>query len=318
MQRLLKRLFPRTAPQPAPVADPPIRAHEFPRRHPELFRRPAATGSAEGTGLVSQLCRYRTLDSRPFRDWVGRMRDSWEAHRKKWELAYICQALQERGLLTAGSRGLGFAVGTEKLPSFLASFGCRITATDLPAEDERNRPWAATGQWVGDLEALNAHGLCPAEEFRRRVEYRPVDMNHVPADLRGYDFTWSTCSFEHCGSLELGLTFLERQMECLKPGGIAVHTTEFNLSSNDDTVADGPCVIYRLRDIEDVCHRLVAQGHQVEPLDLDPGSDDLDRFIDPPPYYQSAQEPYGRIKHLRLNLCGYASTSIGIIVRKAA
>jgi hypothetical protein len=77
-------------------------------------------------------------------------------------------------------------------------------------------------------------------------------------------------------------------------------------------------VIFRLRDIEEVCRRLTAQGHHVEPLDLDPGSDELDRFVDPPPYYESAKEPYGRIKHLRLNLAGYASTSIGLIIRKAA
>jgi hypothetical protein len=77
-------------------------------------------------------------------------------------------------------------------------------------------------------------------------------------------------------------------------------------------------VIFRLRDIEDVCQRLIAAGHTVEPLDVDPGDDELDRYVDPPPYYQSAREPHGRIKHLRLNLAGYASTSIGIIVRKAA
>jgi hypothetical protein len=107
-------------------------------------------------------------------------------------------------------------------------------------------------------------------------------------------------------------------MECLKPGGVAVHTTEFNLSSNDETGSKGSCVIYRLRDIEDICYRLTAQGHQVAPIDLDPGSEELDLFVDPPPYYQSAKEPYGRIKHLRLSLFGYVSTSIGLIIRKAA
>ena len=319
MKSLLRRLVGRSSSSPRPAAaSPPIRAHLFPRRHPELFHQPAAAGRTEGTGMLSQLCRYGTLDSRPFRDWITRLHDTWDAHRKKWELAYICQTLQERGLLAAGTRGLGFAVGAEKLPSLLAAHGCRITATDLPAEDERNRAWAATGQWVGNLEALNAHGLCSDREFRERVGYRPVDMNHIPDDLRGYDFTWSTCSFEHCGSIDLGLRFLERQMECLRPGGVAVHTTEFNLSSNDDTIATGPCVIFRLRDIEDVCRRLTGQGHHVEPLDLDPGSDELDRFVDPPPYYESAKEPYGRIKHLRLSLAGYASTSIGLIIRKAA
>ncbi len=315
MKKMLRRL---AALVPSRPRTPPIRAHLFPRRYPDLFYGAEAADRPEGTGLVSQICRHATLDSQPFRQWIAALRDTWDAHRKKWELAYICQALQERGLLAAGTRGLGFAVGTEKLPSLLAAHGCRITATDLPAEDERNRAWAATGQWAGNLEALNAHGLCPEDAFRERVGYRPVDMNHIPDDLRGYDFTWSTCSFEHCGSLELGLRFLERQMECLRPGGVAVHTTEFNLSSNDATLAEGSCVIFRLRDIEDVCRRLVARGHQVEPLDLDPGRDEIDGFVDPPPYYASAQEPYGRIKHLRLNLAGYASTSIGLIIRKAA
>lgn len=294
-----------------------IRIREFPHHHPDLFL-PAGGRRVEGVGLVSQVCRFATLDSPTFRGWLGRLQIPWQIHRKPWELAYICQALAERGLLVPGTRGLGFAVGAEKLPAFLASIGCRVTATDLSSDDERNHDWAKTGQWVGTRDALNADGLCPEAEFRERVEFRPVDMNQVPDDLRGYDFTWSTCSFEHCGNLELGLRFLERQMDCLKPGGVAVHTTEFNLSSNDDTLAEGSCVIYRLRDIEEVCQRLRSRGHHVEPIDIDPGSTELDTFVDPPPYYTSAQEPGGRVKHLRLCLAGHASTSIGLIVRKAA
>ena len=267
---------------------------------------------------MSQLCRHATLDSAAFRSWAEQLREPWRAHRKLWELAFICQALDERGMLQPGRKGLGFAVGAEKLPAFFAARGCRITATDLPSDDERNKPWAATGQWVGTLEALNESGLCSESAFRDNVAYRPVDMNHIPADLGGYDFSWSTCSFEHCGNLDLGLRFLERQMDCLQPGGVAVHTTEFNLSSNDATLADGPCVIYRLKDIESVCQRLVAKGHHVEPIDLDPGQNPIDQVVDTPPYCQWATDPPARIKHLRLNLAGYASTSIALIVQKAA
>ena len=294
---------------------PPIRVHRFPRERADLFltdRRP------EGKDLVSQVCRHATLSSQTFRRWLERLQQPWQAHRKNWELAYICQTLDERGMLRPGMRGLGFAVGAEKLPSVFAAAGCRITATDLASHDDRSRHWAASGQWVGELEGLNAAGLCPPHEFRALVGYRPVDMNAIPADLRDYDFTWSTCSFEHCGSLDLGLQFLERQLECLRPGGIAVHTTEFNLSSNHDTLRSGPCVIYRLRDIESICHRLVRQGHHVEPIDPDPGETELDRFVDPPPYGQSASRPQGMVKHLRLNLAGFATTSIGLIIRKAA
>ncbi|MFM7205567.1 MAG: SAM-dependent methyltransferase [Planctomycetaceae bacterium] len=295
---------------------PEIRVGDFSRRHIELFA--ASVPREEGTALVSQLCRLATLDSPTFRHWLERLGDGWHLHRKNWEHAYICQALHERGLLAPGRRGLGFAVGAEKLPAFFAALGCRITATDLAVDDDRNQRWASSGQWTGNLAALNAHGLCPADVFAQQVEFRPVDMNDVPDDLRDYDFTWSTCSFEHCGSLELGLAFLERQLECLRPGGVAVHTTEFNLSSNDSTVARGPNVIYRLRDIEEFVARLVDRGHHVEPIDLDPGATEADRFIDPPPYHGSTGKAPGGMKHLRLNLDGYASTSIGLILRRAA
>lgn len=294
---------------------PPICVEAFSRKHPHLFRS-RAEGSGETGTLVSQLCRYETLESPAFRSWIDQLGEPREAHRKRWELAYICQALAERGLMRPGTRGLGFAVGAEKLPAFLASRGCQITATDLDSDDQRNAEWAKTGQWVGSAAGLNSHGLCPPDVFAERVRYRSVDMNKIPADLTDFDFTWSTCSFEHCGSLELGLTFLERQMACLRPGGVAVHTTEFNLTSNTDTVKKGSYVIYRLSDIESICERLRQSGHEVAPLDVYPGEHELDGYVDMPPYLQSAKEPHGRVKHMRLSLRGFASTSIGLIIQK--
>lgn len=300
-----------------PDRQPLIRPHELRRDRPELHLR-GPRRHDDSRQLISQLCRYETLDSATFRHWTEILNEPWRPHRKLWELAFICQALEERDMLQPGRRGLGFAVGAEKLPSLFAARGCEITATDLPDDDERRTPWAETGQWVGQCDALNQHGLCDPATFQARVGYRPVDMNHIPTDLTGYDFTWSTCSFEHCGSLALGLTFLERQMDCLLPGGVAIHTTEFNLSSNDNTLSKGSCVIYRLRDMEAVCGRLTAAGHSVEPLDVDPGSHLLDRFVDEPPYADWPTTPLTQVKHLRLNLCGHASTSIALVIRKAA
>lgn len=266
-------------------------------------------GGTPPDSTISSLCTYDQLDSPRFRQWAAAIQEPWRPHRKLWELAYICETLEQRGMLQSGRRGLGFAVGAEKLPAAFAARGCKITATDLPSDDKRNRAWAKTGQWVGNLASLNHPELCPEQIFRENVSYRPVDMNAIATDLTGFDFTWSTCSFEHCGSIELGLRFLEEQMRCLAPGGIAVHTTEFNLSSNDATIMDGGCVIFRLKDIEWVIAALRDAGHDVEPLDLSPGSRELDRYVDPAPYTQD--------RHLRLDLWGYASTSIGLIIRKS-
>lgn len=302
LRSIPRRFMPRVASAPSTIR----RLHPG---HPELH---VATGRAdESRGLVSQVCRFGSLDSPVFRGWLSRLHEPWHAHRKPWEWAYICQALDERGMLAPGRRGLGFAVGAEPLPSLFASMGCDVVATDLGSGDERRTPWQQTGQWVGQREALNQRGLCGGEEFARRVSFRPVDMNEIPDDLDAFDFTWSSCSFEHCGTLDLGLRFLERQMACLRPGGVAVHTTEFNLSSNDATVATGPYVIYRLRDIEDIVRRLRRAGHHVEPLDVGIGDHPLDRFIDRPPFNGPAAPG-----HLRLELNGFVSTSIGLIITK--
>ena len=266
-------------------------------------------GNARPDRTVSSLCTFDQLDSPRFRGWAAALQEPWRAHRKLWELASICEALEERGMLQPGRRGLGFAVGAEKLPALFAARGCKITATDLPSDDERNRRWAKNGQWVGNLASLSHPDICPERVFRDNVRYRPVDMNAIPADLTGFDFTWSACSFQHCGSIELGLRFLEEQMRCLAPGGIAVHTTEFNLSSNDATVMDGGCVIFRLQDIEWILAAIRDAGHDVEPLDLSTGKRELDRYVDAAPYSQD--------RHLRLDLWGYASTSIGLIIRKS-
>jgi SAM-dependent methyltransferase len=217
-------------------------------------------------------------------------------------------------MLRHGRRGLGFAVGKEPLPAFFASCGCNITATDLSQEDARHEHWSSANQWAKEKQDLNARRLCDPTEFEERVDYRAVDMNAIPKDLNGYDFTWSSCSFEHCGSLELGKRFVLEQMRCLRPGGVAVHTTEFNLSSNTDTFESARMSIFRLVDIEDLCQELRRAGHTVEPLDIRVGEHELDGFVDPPPYHQSRSAPNGQAKHLRLRLAGYVATSIGLII----
>ena len=200
-------------------------------------------------------------------------------------------------------------MGREPLASFFAAQGCEIVATDLGTDSARETGWLDSNQHADSLTALNEAGLCDPEAFRRLVTYRVADMNAIPDDLRGFDFTWSACSFEHVGSIELGEEFLVKQMECLRPGGVAVHTTEFNVRSDDETLSDGPTVLFRRRDIERMASRLSGLGHEIE-LDLNLGDGVADGTIDMPPYTHNP--------HLKLQLGAYVTTSIGLIVRKAS
>ena len=214
--------------------------------------------------LTSCMCTQGQLISPTFERWgrvllpaLGRVglcdeKGRTHLHRKLWEWYYIAEALDERGMLWSGRKGLAFAVGQEPLAAAFASLGCRILATDLDPVRADAKGWVATNQHADSLASLNAAGLCDPDRFRERVSFRFVDMNAIPDDLQdgAFDFVWSSCSIEHLGSLELAERFVTNAMHCLKPGGVSVHTTEYNLSSNDDTIAQGDTVLFRRRDIE--------------------------------------------------------------------
>ena len=113
-------------------------------------------------------------------------------------------------------------------------------------------------------------------------------MRDIPGDLRSFDFCWSACSLEHLGTLDLGLEFVEKSLVTLAPGGIAIHTTEFNCNSDDDTIETGPTVVYRERDLVALKNRLEDAGHEVAAFDFSRGEGVLDHDVDVPPY---ADEP---------------------------
>lgn len=213
-------------------------------------------------------------------------------------------------MLTNGKKGVGFGVGVECLPDLFASMGCEILATDLDAESAIQKGWLQTDQNSGgNIRALNRLGFCDENTFTRMVHYRDVNMNRIPDDIREFDFCWSSCALEHLGSLKKGLDFIENSMDCLKPGGIAVHTTEYNLYSNETTYEGDNCSIYRKKDIEQLVKSLEMKGCSVAPIDWHLGSSVVDGFVDVPPYF-------GKNMHLRLDLEGFVSTSIGLIIRR--
>lgn len=277
-----------------------------------VYSRGAAASAHYDSSLLlrSGLCSQAQIESEAFRKWANLWGHTQFVSRKGWELGFICQALKERGYLQSGKRGLVFAVGAEDLPAIFASTGCEIMATDLQAEDAASIGWIETNQHTASLESLNKNGFCPPEVFRQRVSFRPVDMNNIPPDLMQgqFDFVWSACSLEHLGSIQKGQQFILNSLHCLKPGGIAVHTTEFNLSSNWLTVNSFPTCIFRKRDIEKLVGDLRAAGHHI---DIDflherpPGV----RHVDLPPYTDPSVT-------LSLALNGFVATSIGLIIHK--
>jgi hypothetical protein len=270
--------------------------------------------------LLSSVCRYEHFFSDWYQRWAPRLKldrpdiDPNNAvalvQRKAWEWCAIAQVLEERGMLVPDTSGCGFAVGTEPLASAFASRGVRILATDQPIQ-AGSTTWAAGNQHAASLEALYHPAIIDRETFQRNVRFRPVDMRDLALPwAETFDFIWSSCSFEHLGTLEAGMQFVLNAMDLLKVGGLAVHTTEFNLSSNQETVEAGGNVIYRRQDLERLEERLRRRSCGLSQMDLYGGDHQHDIEFDYPPYFI-----HGR-NHVKLLLDGYVVTSIMIIIRK--
>jgi SAM-dependent methyltransferase len=258
----------------------------------------------------SELCKAKDFETDWYKRWCNEMNETPRLHRKQWEFAYIMQALWERECLRPSKKGLVFAVGTEPLPSVFAKYGCIITATDIHPDKGKELGWDNGNQLCFGIESLNERKLCDDETFMKAVSYKPVNMNKIPPDLNGFDFNWSSCSFEHLGSINKGMQFLKKQLQTLKPGGWAVHTTEFNISSNDLTQDNDPnTVIFRKKDIDQVVAEITAEGHFVEELDFSLGGLPQDFNVDVFPYSDDA--------HIRLQINEFVVTSIGLIIQKS-
>ncbi len=260
--------------------------------------------------FTSTLCQQAHFGYDQYRFWARALKDRPKFYRKQWEFVFIAQVLFERGFLAPGKRGLVFGAGQEPLPALFASFGVSILATDQTAEDAERSGWAASNQHTFNLETLNRRGICTDFVFKEHVSYMTVDMNDIPPSLDGsFDFCWSACALEHLGSLEHGASFIENSLKTLRSGGLCVHTTEFNLTSNTRTLESPGCSFYRRCDIEKIIERLERGGYKISPIDWTSGQGFAERVVDFPPYGRG--EP-----HIRLRSHNYDVTSIGLIIER--
>ena len=277
--------------------------------------------------LGSMVCKYEDFLTDWYRRWAQALyqepvgfdalsRDRF-LHRKYWEYNAIAQALEERGMLTDGKKGCGFAVGREPLPSLFASYGAEILATDLPADVTAEHTataadWASSGDHATSLEALHEGRIISREDLFRKVRFTPVDMRNLGLPwTERFDFLWSSCSIEHLGSLQAGLDFVKQSLSILRPGGFAVHTTEFNVSSNHETIVDGPSVIYRKCDIEQLDYELRRMRCGLTRCDFYAGDAPADIEFDADPFNGKQN-----LTHIKLALGGHVATSMMMIIRK--
>ena len=286
----------------------------------DLHQHNAGGRAADFGALESQAASASQCDHPAYLHWATLI-ENWEGepdgrqyNRKVWEWAYILQAIQDAGLLGNGRTAVGFGVGTEPMPAVLAAHGVEVLATDQGWE--MGSEWATNNELMGkDLTGLSRPRIVADEELARLVHLREVDMNDVPADLGQFDIVWSSCVIEHLGSPQRGMDFVLESCRLLRPGGIAVHTTELELTPQPETQDYGHCAVYRIDDFEALARRLPEVGGAAT-FNF---AVSMDQFEDR--WVSLVHTPHGTAlpdgPHLKLALGDSVSTSFGILIRKA-
>lgn len=292
----LARIFgPRHEAEPVPIEEP-VQAPEI-----EHWPEPSLTWP------VSQMCTEAQFREPAYAYWCEVIREAPRFHRKQWEFCYVLQVLATKGRLAPGMTGLGFGVGGEPLAAVLADRGVTVLATDLAVEAASAQGWVETAQHAHQLQDLNQRAICPPDRFAALVSFREVDMNCLPDDLGAFDFVWSACALEHLGSIRLGGEFILNSLKLLKPGGIAVHTTEHNLQDGPSTLDDTSTVLFRRQDLQQIIDEAAQLGFRTT-VNWSPGSGELDAYAD--------VAPYSVDRHLKLAIGEYVTTSMGLIFEK--
>ena len=207
------------------------------------------------------------------------MRGKW-LHRKLWERCAVAQALEERDMLRPGRKGIGFAVGQEPLPSIFAAHGVHLVASHFHFEGVtrslgHNRPTRRLTQGYSLAQGAVRSRFRSAGHVRDHRHARSERSSSRSLRFR-LEFVLIRTPWHSRG----WSTFLVDSLESLKPAGVAVHTTEFNVSSNDATVESSANVIYRRKHIEAFDARLRGMECGIEALNTDPGHDQHDVAYD--------------------------------------
>jgi glycosyltransferase involved in cell wall biosynthesis/SAM-dependent methyltransferase len=246
-------------------------------------------------------------------------------HRKVWEFCAIVEVFS-RQLFGQRAKCLGFGVGLEAIAPWLARCDMRVLATDLDVagDDNAREKWADTGQNATGIEAIHAANstVCDLPTLRENLSFRFVDMRAIPHDLkRGeFDFVWSCGTLEHIGGKGAGVGFMVEALKCLRPGGVACFTTEYNYT-NDANVDEDDLCLYTKENLVSIRDLLVELGYTVgdvqlyNPLDgtpegaamLNAGTVDADGTWHEDDTY-----------HLSLYVGGTWTTSVAIVVQKPA
>jgi hypothetical protein len=274
--------------------------------------------------LTSKLSTQNDLEAPWSRYWIHELKTPFRYHRKLWEFCFVLQVLYEHGMF--GKSGIGFACGNEPLASYLIAKGCNITAGDKPfsIDDNYQQKWISSCQYTKSADDLYHKNIVERSIFDNNFTLAYMDMNNLPSEINNkFDFCWSVCAIEHLGSIQLGFEFIKNSLKILRNGGISVHTTEFNLLSDHQTIDNWGTVLFTKDNFLKLEYDISQIGGGLYPFNFDKGDGLFDRYIDMPPYpnqiisgINNSLPELRLCPHIKLLLDGFPATCAGVIIKK--
>lgn len=154
---------------------------------------------------------------------LGYSHDPAQLHRKHWEFAQAVYGLRRLRCLAPDAVALGLACGHEPIIFFLAGRLRKVIATDLYEGESGHRE--ADPRILRDPEAF-----APFSYPRERLEVRRMDATAIDYPEASFDIVFSFSSLEHFGSRVIQRRTFAEIYRVLRPGGVAIITTEIILN----------------------------------------------------------------------------------------
>ncbi|MEM1109173.1 MAG: class I SAM-dependent methyltransferase [Planctomycetota bacterium] len=142
--------------------------------------------------------------------------------RKWWEWDAIARSCEALGVLHETCDAVGLGVGAEPLMFYLAQRCRSVVGLDRYADDSGWREARFAGP---DL----IYEVSPVDYPRDRLRVIDADMRRLPLGDESCDLVWSCSSVEHVARPAELLEVFREVHRVLRPGGVAVITTEYAL-----------------------------------------------------------------------------------------
>lgn len=185
---------------------------------------------------VAQAATIAQLKTPERQAWLARLGLSADAGLLGWTMPYLAQVIERYGMFEKGVVALSLSPSTEPLAHLLEQNGLLINRL-----------------------AVNHRGAEPPSGWT------PVSSRTLPGAHLAHDLVWSAWTGGMLAERIITET-IDLTMECLRPGGLAVHVVPyFRDTSKDPTAFDRNA-------IERVVLGLISRGHDVARVKLPVGS----------------------------------------------